>query len=335
MKALQFHHHGEPESVIEHLDRPAPPLSSNQVRVRMIAAPINPSDLNYICGGYGKSPDQFPAIPGFEGVGKVVEGSGLLGKLLVGRRVATLTSDFGSWAEETVVDARRAIPVPSDLSDDQAAMFFINPATAWLLTQKLCAIKKGQWLLQTGGSSQVGKMVIRLGKHLGFHTVSIVRDARHIEPLRALGATAVVVHTDDSQDPAVLLDQIRDATRDAHIPAAIDCVGGSLGSTVLKALAPGGKLIVYGTLSNQPLHVPSRVLMTADRSLHGFWLGPWMASASLLTKLKLIKTLSRLHRAGLFHTEVVGKFGLNEFQSAFQNAGQASGKVLFTMAPST
>lgn len=331
MNALQFHHHGPPEQVLQLQNIPAPPLGPNQVRVRLRLAPVNPSDRNYIRGTYGKSPDTFPAIPGFEGMGQVVESRGLLGKLIQGKRVSVLADRQGTWAEEVVVDAKRAIAVPDEVPDEQAAVYFVNPATAYLLTQRVHPLHRGEWLLQTGASSQVGRMVVRLGRHFGFRTLNIVRSAESAEELKRLGADACLIHDATRDSFEDLSNAASTALAGAPVRYGIDCIGGPLGSRVLRLLSSGGRLVVYGTMSDAPLEIPSRVLMTADRSLAGFWLGPWMARASLLTKLGIIRKLRSLHLAGLFRSEIAGTFPFAEVALAIARAEASSqGKILLS-----
>src|SRR5205085_7468514 len=127
MKAVVCERWGEPEEVLHVREVPEPQPGPGQVRVRMLASPINPSDLLMVRGEYGRQP-ALPATPGFEGVGVVEEGSGLLAWRVRGKRVAVLNSGGGNWAEQVVIPARQAVPVPAALSDEQAASFFVNPA---------------------------------------------------------------------------------------------------------------------------------------------------------------------------------------------------------------
>ena len=116
MKAIRFELFGDPAEVLRVVDLPTPEPGANEVRVRMIASPINPSDLLTIRGKYGVMPS-LPFIPGYEGVGVVDKaGPGLIGKFLVGRRVAVLSQTGGNWAEYTVVPALRVVPVPQGSS---------------------------------------------------------------------------------------------------------------------------------------------------------------------------------------------------------------------------
>ena len=143
--------------------------------MRMLACPINPSDVMTIRGTYGRRPS-LPFTPGYEGVGVVEEsGGGLLGALRRSKRVVVLNSITGNWAEQAVVPAKQVIPVPASLSVEQAATCFINPVTAYVMVQRVLRVPAGGWLLQTAAGSQLGRMVIRLGRRLGFRTINIVR----------------------------------------------------------------------------------------------------------------------------------------------------------------
>src|SRR4051794_26198553 len=117
MKAIVFDRHGDPADVLQVRDMPEPHLARRRVRVRMLAAPMNPSDLLTIEGRYAKTPD-LPAIPGYEGVGVVERsGGGLLAALRKGKRVALISSDGGTWAEHCVVRAKHVVPIPDEIPD--------------------------------------------------------------------------------------------------------------------------------------------------------------------------------------------------------------------------
>ncbi len=158
MKAVVFDRCGPPEEVLQVREVPAPrDPGPGEVRVRLLASPVNPSDILYIRGEYAKPPS-LPATPGFEGVG-IVEaiGSGFLARRVRGKRVSVLNRETGNWQEQVVLPARHAIPVPADLPDEQAAAFFVNPAL-WFSDD------------QRGSSPRTGRGIAsRRGRRRGLH----------------------------------------------------------------------------------------------------------------------------------------------------------------------
>ena len=107
MKAVVFERFGDPAEVLQVREVPEPEPGPGQVRVRMLASPIGPADFLTVRGEYGYQP-KLPATPGTEGVGIVEAGRGLLGRMLVGRRVAVLNETGGNWQEKVVVWALRS-----------------------------------------------------------------------------------------------------------------------------------------------------------------------------------------------------------------------------------
>jgi NADPH:quinone reductase-like Zn-dependent oxidoreductase len=294
----------------------------------MIASPVNPSDLLYISGQYGLKP-KLPAIPGFEGVGIVVEnGGGLLGWLRKGQRVAVL-NEGGNWAEYTVVSARRVIPVPRDISTDHAATFFVNPATALVMTRELLRIPPGEWLLQTAAGSEVGKMIIRLGKRYRFRTINVVRRREQIDELKRLGADAVICDSDGS-----LPDQVRSIAGSGGVRFAIDPVGGETGTQVVACLSPGGRAVFYGLLSGKPISVDPRLLISGSKRIEGFWLADYMKSLPIVRILRLIRRVRRLIREGVLATDIAISYPLEKIQDAVLHAAAPGkgGKVLLRIA---
>ena len=296
----------------------------------MLAAPINPSDLMFVEGVYGRQP-ALPQVPGFEGVGIVEEnGGGLRGRMFMGKRVAVLNQDGGNWAEQVVVPAKQVIPLSSRLSTQQAATFFVNPATAWVTTQEVLQIPKGAWLLQTAAASQLGRMIVRLGKQMGFRTLNVVRNKAQVELLKSQGADDVIVFDAEQSPAGELRKQVSSIVGDSGVRFAIDPVGGTLANAVLETLGMGGQLLVFGTLSEQPLQFSPRDLMTRQATVTGFWLGNFMQAQSLLFKLKLVRRLTRLILDGTLATQVGDTFRLDDIAKAMATKAR-SGKTLLLM----
>jgi NADPH:quinone reductase-like Zn-dependent oxidoreductase len=325
VKAIVFDRFGPPAEVLQVRDVPRPSPGRGEVLVRMLASPVNPSDVMYVEGRYGIKPT-LPATPGFEGVGVVEStGGGLLGWLRKGKRVAVINDRVGNWGEYTVTKARQVIPVPDDLSDEQAASFFVNPATALVMTTHVLKVAPGEWLLQSAAGSALGKMVIRLGNRYGFRTINTVRRREQVDELKKLGADAVLVEADGTID-----EQVRQLTNGEGVKYAIDPVGGQTGTAVIASLGAGGRCLLFGSLSDEPISLHPRRLLSAAVSVEGFWLGHWAKQQSIPTLLRLFKNMRAMIREGTLHTDVAATYPLDRIADAVTHATAPGkdGKVL-------
>jgi NADPH:quinone reductase len=329
MKAVVIEQWGPPEEVLQIRDVPMPEPGKGEVRVRMLASPINPSDLLMIRGQYGRQP-RLPAVPGFEGVGVVESGSGFLARRVIGRRVAVLNGVSGNWQEYVVIPARQAVPVPADLTDEQAATFFVNPASALVMTRYVLRIPRGAWLLQTAAGSALGRMVIRLGRLDGFHTINVVRRREQADELLRAGGDQVICTSDEA-----LHQRVMDITSGEGAPFAIDAVGGDTGSEAIGTLSRHGRMLLYGTLAGEPIRIDPRVLLVGQKRVEGFWLSEWVRDQGVLTMLLLFRRIGKLLRGGVLASDVGRTFGLDNIQVAVRQAAQPGrqGKVLLRMAP--
>ncbi len=324
MNAVVFDRTGPPAEVLELREVPAAEPRRGEVLVRMLASPINPSDLMYVEGKYGLKPS-LPATPGFEGVGVVeASGGGVLGWWRKGRRVAVINDRVGNWAEYTVTGARQVIPVPDDIPDEQAATFFVNPATAIAMTRNVLNVPAGEWLLQMAAGSNLGKMVIRLGKRCGFRTLNVVRRREQVAELTALGADAVIVEADGPVE-----DQVRAAVP-GGVRFAIDPVGGAIGTAAISALAPGGRVLLFGSLSDEVVSVHPRRILSGDVRVEGFWLGNWAKSQPVVRMLRLFREVGELIRDGTLTSPIAVTYPLARVREAVTHAAAAGkgGKVL-------
>ena len=324
MKAVVCERWGEPGQVLQVREVPPPSCGKGQVRVRMLASPINPSDLFMIRGVYGHQPP-LPCIPGFEGVGVVEEGRGLLAWRVKGKRVAVLNGHGGNWAEQVVIPSRAAVPIPADLSDEQAATFFVNPASAVVLTRYVLAIPAGAWLLQTAAGSALGRMVIRLGAKHGFRTINVVRRAEQAEELKRLGADAVIVSTSES-----ISARVKEITNGEGVRYAIDAVGGETAGECVKSLGRGGRLVLYSSLSGQPITFEPRALMVGNKRIEAFWLSEWVRDQGPLRMLSLFRQIASLMREKVVDTQIGASFPIEQVAEAVRQAEAPGrpGKVL-------
>src|SRR6516164_4411169 len=331
MKAVVFERFGDPAEVLQVREVPEAEPGPGQVRVRMLASPIGPADFLTVRGEYGHRP-KLPATPGTEGVGIVEAGRGLLGRLRVGRRVAVLNETGGNWQEKVVVSALRVVPIPAQVASDQAATFFVNPATAFIMTRLVLNVPPGAWLLQTAAGSALGRMVIRLGRHFGFRTINVVRRHEQAEELLRAGGDAAIATESESIE-----DRVRALRGGEGVSFALDAVGGKTGSAVARSLARGGRLLVFGTLAEEPLSLPSRMLFLGVKRIEGFWLSEWARRQSIVTMIRLFRRIQELITKGVLTTDTGPIFPLDDIQGAVRQAlaPGRSGKVLLRMGAET
>lgn len=353
MKAARIEAFTEDLSQIRIEDVPVPQPGPGQVRVKMLYSPVNPSDLNFVWGTYhqalgraiwnhGKSDVYFdparknpcptpPYALGGEGVGVVDAcGSGFLAKRLAGKRVAVVSGPpQGTWQEYTIAEAKRCVALPPSVSDRQAAMFFVNPLSAYIMVQEVLRVKRGAWLLQTAAGSALGKGVVRMGRRYGFKTINVVRSDANTAELKKLGAD-VVIET-DKQD---LLTEVARVTNGQGAAYALDCVGGELAEQVVRCLSLAGHMLVYGTLAKAPIRLPSRDLMMPVSHLSGFFVSNWLLQQSPLKLLGILRQVKKLVVAGDFDTEVSDIFDLDDIHKALAAATTAgrTGKAMLRLS---
>src|SRR5260221_5177112 len=272
MKGIRFDRYGEPAKVLRGEECTLPEPGKGEVRVRILASPVNPSDLLFVRGHYAGVQPQFPSPVGFEGVGMVDALGPQVHRPVPGQRVAFFNEKGGNWADYAVVPAHALLAVPDDLPDEQVASFFVNPATAILMLRHVLAIPQGEWLLQSAANSELGRMIIRLAKHDGIRTVNIVRRREVVAELQRLGADAVIVSTEGPID-----EQVRRIVGPQGVKYAIDSVVGETGTQMYQALGDEGRMLVYGSLPREPIRVGAdpRFILAGRRILEVFWLGYW------------------------------------------------------------
>ena len=227
-----------------------------------------------------------------------------------------------------MIPARQARPVPDDIPDEQAATYFVNPATVLAMARHVLAVRKGEWLLQSAAGSTLGRMMIKLGRHDGFKTLNVVRRREAIDELKELGGDAVI-----SSQTARSTSKCARIVGGKGVRHAIDPVGGETGTAVFRSLAEDGRLLLYGTLSGEPIAVDPRLMISGPRVVEGFWLGHWMRQRSIPAALLLFREIASLIRQGVLNSEIGRIYPLHDIQAAAHDAATVGrqGKVLLKL----
>jgi NADPH:quinone reductase-like Zn-dependent oxidoreductase len=338
MKAIQFDAYGEPAEVLGVADRPVPEPGKGEVRVRILASPVNPSDLLYVRGHYSGVEPQFPAPVGFEGVGIVDALGPDTEGVAVGQRVAAINGQGGNWAEYAVLPASSSLPAPDGIPDEQVASFVVNPATAILMVRHVLAVPAGEWLLQSAAGSELGRMIIRLARRDGIRTLNVVRRRESVAELEALGADAVIVSSEGPID-----EQVREIVGRQGVKYAIDPVVGQTGTEIFEALHEDGRMLVYGSLTGEAIRVGEdpRDILSGRRILEVFWLGYWLPRLDesgfyppgTPAGLQLVQDIEALMRDDVLVTSAGRTYSLDEIGTAVAQAESVGrhGKVLLAV----
>jgi NADPH2:quinone reductase len=235
MRAVGVTEFGGPEAL--HLvDVPEEHAGPGEIRLRVTAATVNPTDTYAVLGAYAERDPvkQPPWIPGMDVAGVVDEVGEGVDHLAVGEAamgVVVPSGAHGGYRESLVLPADSVARAPKGATDDEAATLPMNGLTARLALDQL-ALRPGQVLAVTGAAGAFGGYVVQLAKADG---LTVVADASEADEqlVRDLGADVVVRRGDD------VADRIRE-----RYPDGVDGLadGAVMDALVLRAVRDGGRV---------------------------------------------------------------------------------------------
>lgn len=320
MKTIRFEQTGKPAEILSATDVPLPEPGPNEVRIKVIASPINPSDLMFVQNLYGIRPN-LPSGAGFEGVG-LIDALGEGVQMQTGTRVSFTA--VGTWSDYTIAHQRSLIPIPDSIPDDIAAQLFVNPFTAYAMVQD-SGVPEGGWLMLTAAGSAFGKLVIQFCQMRGIKTIGTVRRNDLNDELKALGLTEVInVETEN------LAARVKQITDGAGVTCVLDAVGGQTASEALKCLGRGGTMIIYGVLSLQDPTINAGLMIFRELTVKGFWLTDWMRRVDEQTRQDVAKNVVSLLASGKIQLPVEASYSLDQVAEAVEHADRPGrwGKIL-------
>ncbi|MED1919566.1 zinc-dependent alcohol dehydrogenase family protein [Bacillus thuringiensis] len=322
-QTVRYAQFGEPHEVLKIEQRLIEPLKQGEILVKMSARPINPSDVIPIRGAY-KHRINLPAIPGYEGVGTVIDTGPFVPRSLIGKRVLPLRGE-GTWQEYVKTTAELAIAVPDSIQDDIASRLYINPITAWVICNETLLLSSHQVLLVNAANSAIGRLFIQLSALFGFRVIAIVRNTRYTEELMQLGAWHVI----DSSCVSTY-DAIMSVTNGQGAHASIDSIGGPDGLELAKSTRAGGIFLSLGLLSGVQVDwsIISKELGVLPQL---FLLRHWNQRVSVSTWHETFEKVIELVQNGKLLLEEPGeKFALHDVREAvkFAESRHRTGKIL-------
>lgn len=328
MKQIVYEKFGPPSLVAKCVDAPDPGnVSAWEIVVRVDAFPINPADLAMIYGQYGVL-NKPPATIGMEAVGTVIGAGKSVSNLAEGDRVILLANN--NWSTLRKVPATLAVKVPSDLDPLQLSMLKVSAMTAYHMLSQFELLKTGQYVVQNAPLSAVGRYVIQLAKHLGLHTINLVRREDQMEQVKALGGDLVFL--DDNNSIGEIKQRLGN---NQSVRLAIDAVAGESTNRLAECLQDGGAIVNYGMLSMQPCQIDANHTIFRGIRLGGFWLSKVLNKLSAQDRHQQLLRLVELVRSGEIHGAIDSVYSIESISDAIRRAEQSgrSGKVLVSMNP--
>jgi putative PIG3 family NAD(P)H quinone oxidoreductase len=276
MRAVVFDQPGD-ESVLHVSEVEAPLLAPGALRIRVAAAGVNRADLLQRRGLYPPPPGASPLL-GLECAGHVSElGAGVAGWKPGDRAMALLAG--GGYAEEVVVDAGSALPVPDALSFEEAAALPEVHLTVFLNVFELGALPRQGRLLVHGGGSGIGTAAIGLAKLAGARVIVTAGSDEKCARCRALGADLAINYRTEK-----FLDAVRAATDGAGVDVVLDSIGAPYLADNLAALAVGGRLVLIGLMGGAKAELNLAALLARRLSL----IGSTLRTRSVEEKARLV-----------------------------------------------
>ncbi len=232
MHAVVFERYGGPE-VLEYREAPDPEPGQGEVLVEVEAVGVNYRDVYEIAAdGYGSSA---PAIVGVEGAGRIRDS---------GQRVAW-TGIPGSYAELIAAPADQLVPIPEGVSSEVAAAALLQGMTAHYLAHDSYPIEDGDWVLVHAAAGGVGLLLTQMAKLRGGRVIATTSTPEKAALAREAGADAVIGYDD-------FAGRAREVTEGVGVAAVYDGVGKTTFLAGFDALAPTGRMILYGAASGRP-----------------------------------------------------------------------------------
>ena len=319
MRAIRVNRYGGPE-VLEPADVDTPTPGTGQVLVDVAASGVNYVDT-YQRSGIYRLP--LPFVPGVEGAGRVAAvGDGVTG-LKAGDHVGWLAAP-GSYAEQVIVDAEKAISVPEGVSDELAAAVLLQGLTAHYLSTSTYPVQAGDAALVHAAAGGVGLLLTQMAKQRGGRVIATVSTEEKEALARGAGADEVIRY-----DRVDFAPEVRRLSGGEGVAVAYDGVGQATFDGSLASLRPRGMLVLYGAASGQvPPFDPQRLMTGGSLFLTRPTLGNYTATRGEL--LARARDVFGWVAAGRLNVRIGGHYRLDDASRAHEDlqGRRTTGKLL-------
>lgn len=292
MQALVVKAHGGLDA-LELVDREAPTIREDEVLLRVRAAGVNHLDV-WVRKGVPGHPFPLPIVLGSDGAGTVEAVGARVTNVAVGDRVAvspgfadpttpeSLRGDHhlnriygifgetcdGTCAELMALPAANVLPMPADMTFEDAASFPLAALTAHHMLVYRARLRPGQDVLVHAAGSGVSAAAIQIAKLYGARVFATASSAPKLERARTLGADEVINYVDEDWSR-----RVKELTGGRGVDVVIDHVGAATIGRSLRALARGGAVVTCGATSGPELEADLRLIFFKSLSILGSTMG--------------------------------------------------------------
>ncbi|HWB48634.1 MAG TPA: NADPH:quinone oxidoreductase family protein, partial [Stellaceae bacterium] len=261
MRAVLCREWGDPESLVIG-DVPSRPLAPDEVRIRVRASGVNFADTLQIAGKYQVRPP-FPFTPGLEVAGEIAGVGEAVHGLKPGTRVMAPTHG-NAFAEEVIVPAVAAVPIPAAMDYTTAAAFPVAYGTShWALAER-GALCRGETLLVLGAAGGVGLTAVEIGKAMGARVIAAAGSPEKLAIARAHGADDLIDYARES-----VRDRVRALTGGLGADVVFDPVGGDAFDQAIRAVNWKARMLVVGFAAGRIQAVPANLVLVKNISIVG------------------------------------------------------------------
>ncbi|HEX3820922.1 MAG TPA: quinone oxidoreductase [Candidatus Sulfotelmatobacter sp.] len=249
MKAIQVKQVGGPEAM-ELVDLPVPQPKANEAVVKLAASGVNFIDVYFREGRYKST---LPFVLGQEGAGTISAVGSEVKSVKPGDRVAW-TSVLGSYAEYAAVVADRLVPIPAEVTDQQAAGAMLQGMTAHYLSHDAYPLKRGETALVHAAAGGVGLLLVQMAHNIGARVIATVSTDEKARLARQAGADEIILYTQQDFEA-----ETKRFTGGKGVDVVYDSVGKTTFEKGLNVLRPRGMMALFGGSSGA---VPPFDIMT-------------------------------------------------------------------------
>ncbi|MEH7546020.1 quinone oxidoreductase family protein [Neobacillus vireti] len=318
MKALVFNTFGGP-NVLEYTEIGQPVIRPDEVLVKMKAIGLNFADIYRRKGNYHLAGEP-PYILGYEGAGIVEKIGANVGGIKVGDRIAFADVPYAN-AELTAVPFEKAIPVPEQISLNDAASVLLQGLTANYLTRDSYAVKENDFVLVHAAAGGVGQLLVQIVNLLGGKVIGLTSSPEKAAAAKEAGAEKVYLYQDDWKS------QVLESTNGKGVDVVYESVGSTL-SDSFEVTRVGGTVVFYGMAGGDPALVDPRMLMDTSKTLTGGDL--WNVLTSREERVIRSRELFRWMEEGKVRVAAPTIFALKDGQEAhrYLESRKSTGKIL-------